>query len=99
MLDGASRLRLAHELRFAETGIRENSPAAGINDRLLNEALSTGQAVSLSPDDPNTANRLPAAFLVLLAALQVGEESLGVVEIFQRSDAPRDARPGFLQFV
>jgi hypothetical protein len=99
MLDGASRLRLAHELRFAETGIRENSPAAGVNDRLLNEALSTGQAVSLSPDDPNSANRLPAAFLVLLAALQVGEESLGVVEIFQRSDAPRDARPGFLQFV
>ena len=36
---------------------------------------------------------------MLLAALQVGEESLGVVEIFQRSDAPRDARPGFLQFV
>ncbi|HET6327372.1 MAG TPA: GAF domain-containing protein [Planctomycetaceae bacterium] len=99
MLDGASRLRLAHELRFAETGIRENSPAAGVNDRLLNEALTTGQAVSLAPDDPNSANRLPAAFLVLVAALQVGEESLGVVEVFQRSDAPRDARPGFLQFV
>ncbi|HEV8002237.1 MAG TPA: GAF domain-containing protein [Planctomycetaceae bacterium] len=99
MLDGASRLRLAHELRFAEIGIRENSPAAGLNDKLLNEALSTGQAVSLAPDDPNSANRVPAAFLVLVAALQVGEESLGVVEIFQRSDAPRDARPGFLQFV
>jgi hypothetical protein len=99
MLDGSSRLRLAHELRFAETGIRENSPAAGLNDRLLNEALTTGQAVSLAPDDPNSANRLPAAFLVLVAALQVGEESLGVVEVFQRSDAPRDARPGFLQFV
>jgi multidrug efflux pump subunit AcrA (membrane-fusion protein) len=99
MLDGTSRLRLAHELRFAETGIRDNSPAAGLNDRLLNEALTTGQAVSLAPDDPNSANRLPAAFLVLVAALQVGEESLGVVEVFQRSDAPRDARPGFLQFV
>ncbi len=99
MLDGTSRLRLAHELRFAETGIRENSPATGINDRLLNEALTTGQAVSLAPDDPNSSSRLPAAFLVLIAALQVGEESLGVVEVFQRSDAPRDARPGFLQFV
>jgi GAF domain len=99
MLDGTSRLRLAHELRFSEIGIRENSPAAGLNDRLLNEALSTGQAVSLSPDDPNSTSRLPAAFLVLVAALQVGEESLGVIEVFQRSDAPRDARPGFLQFV
>jgi hypothetical protein len=99
MLDGASRLRLAHELRFTEIGIRENSPAAGLNDRLLNDALSTGQAASVAPDDPNSASRSPAPFLVLLAALQVGEESLGVVEVFQRSDAPRDARPGFLQFV
>jgi hypothetical protein len=99
MLEGGNRLRLAHELRFAEIGIRENSPAAGLNDRLLSDALSTGQAASLAPDDPANANRMPAAYLVLLAALQVGEQSLGVVEVFQRPDAPRDARPGFLQFV
>jgi hypothetical protein len=99
MLQGGTRLTLAHELRFAEIGIRENSPAAGLNDRILNEALSTGQAASFAPDDPGTTNKLPAAFLVLIAALQVGEESLGVVEVFQRPDAPRDARPGFLQFV
>jgi HlyD family secretion protein len=98
-LEGGLRLRLAHELKFAEIGIRENSSAAGLNDRLLNEALTTGQAASFAPDDPTTASKLPAPFLILLAALQVGEESMGVVQIFQRPDAPREARPGFLQFV
>jgi len=99
LLEGGSRLRLAHELKFIEIGIRENSPAAALNDRLINEALTTGQAASFAPDDPASANKVPAPYLVLLAALQVGEESMGVVEVFQRADAPRDARPGFLQFV
>jgi len=98
MVEGG-RLALTHELRFSETGIRDNPRATNLNDRLLSDTLSTGQASCLAPDDPATSAKVPANFLVIVAALQIGEESVGAVEIFQRPDAPREARPGFLQFV
>jgi hypothetical protein len=99
MLNGGSRLALAHDLRFAETGIRDDPQSAQKNERLLSEVINTGQASSFAPDDPAASTKLPANFLVILAALQIGEEPVGVVEVFQRAEAPREARPGFLQFV
>jgi hypothetical protein len=44
------------------------------------------------------AGKMPVDFLIIVAPLQIGEECVGAVEIFQRPDAPREARPGFLQF-
>lgn len=95
----AGRLALAHELRYSEMGILDKPSAVGLNDRLLNDAVTTGQAASFSPDDPAMAGKLPVDFLIIVAALQIGEDCVGAVEIFQRPDAPREARPGFLQFV
>jgi|HubBroStandDraft_6_1064221.scaffolds.fasta_scaffold02474_4 HlyD family secretion protein len=95
----AGRLKLAHELRYADIGIRENPNAVRLNDSLINDAVTTGQAASFSPDDPAMAGKMPVDFLIIVAALQIGEDCVGAVEIFQRADAPREARPGFLQFV
>ncbi|HUE13168.1 MAG TPA: biotin/lipoyl-binding protein [Planctomycetaceae bacterium] len=98
-LPEAGRLALAHELRYAEIGIRDNPSAVRLNESLLSDAMTTGQAASFSPDDPAMAGKLPVDFLIIVAALQIGEDCVGAVEIFQRPDAPREARPGFLQFV
>jgi hypothetical protein len=98
MVEGG-RLSLPYELRFSDTGLKEKPGATAANDRLLNETLSTGQACCLAPDDPAMAGKLPVNFLIIMAALQIGEESVGAVEIFQRPDAPREARAGFLQYV
>jgi hypothetical protein len=95
----AGRLALAHELRYAEIGIRDNVNSVRLNERLLSDAITTGQAASFSPDDPAMAGKMPVDFLIIVAALQIGEDCVGAVEIFQRADAPREARPGFLQFV
>jgi HlyD family secretion protein len=65
----------------------------------MSDAITTGQAASFSPDDPAMAGKMPVDFLIIVAALQIGEDCVGAVEIFQRADAPREARPGFLQFV
>ena len=99
LLKGGNRLSLAYDLRYSETGIRDNPQAVRRNDRLLNESISSGQAACLAPDDPSSVELLPANFLIILAALQIEEDCVGVVEIFQRPDAPRGARAGFLQFV
>jgi biotin carboxyl carrier protein len=98
MLEGGSRLLLNCDVRYAETGIRENPQAARANDRILTETMTTGQAACFAPDDPS-AGPLPVNFLVVVAALQIGEDCVGAVEIFQRPDAPTEARPGYLQFV
>jgi hypothetical protein len=95
----AGRLALAHELRFADMGIRDNANSLRLNERLLSDAVTTGQAASFSPDDPSMTGKMPVDFLIIVAALQIGEDCVGAVEIFQRADAPREARPGFLQFV
>jgi hypothetical protein len=95
----AGRLALAHEMRYGDMGIRDNVNSVRLNERLLSDAITTGQAASFSPDDPAMAGKMPVDFLIIVAALQIGEDCVGAVEIFQRADAPREARPGFLQFV
>jgi len=98
MLEGGGRINLGCEVRLSEVGIRENPQVARLNERLLADVIATGEACYRAPDEESTA-RLPANFLIVLAALQVGDDSVGVVEIFQRPDSPREARPGYLQFV
>ncbi|MGE3314685.1 MAG: efflux RND transporter periplasmic adaptor subunit [Planctomycetaceae bacterium] len=95
MLEGAGRINLLCDVRLAESGIRENAQVARSNDRLLGDVIATGEACAHAPDERSES--IP--FLVILAALQVGDDSVGVVEIFQRPDAPVEARPGYLQFV
>jgi hypothetical protein len=98
-LRNKDHLAVAYEFRYSEIGIRHNETATRLNDPLLRAAVTSGQAVSFSPDDPAMAGKMPVDFLILVAALHIGEECVGAVEIFQRPDAPREARPGFLQFV
>lgn len=96
--DASNRLSLSYEINLADTGFRDNPQANALNQPLLGNVISTGEAASYSPlDDSET--ELPTNNLHVLAAVQVDNEGVGVVQIFQRSDSPPDARPGFLQFV
>jgi hypothetical protein len=98
MRDENNRLNLSYEFMLADTGFRENPQAGSLNQQLLTNVMATGEAASYSPQD-ETDVKLPTNNLHVLAALQVDNDSVGVVQIFQRSDAPVDARAGFLQFV
>eukprot|EP00913_Durusdinium_trenchii_P008788 g8254.t1 len=97
-LGDGGRLGLTCEVRLAETGIAEDPQAGFKNQKLLTEVIQTGEAGAYSPDDASDVE-LPSQHLTILAALQVESDSVGVVQIFQRPDAPIEARPGFLQFV
>jgi hypothetical protein len=98
MRDENNRLSLSHEFMLADTGFRDNPEAVSLNQQLLTNVIATGEAASYSPQD-ETDLKLPTNNLHVLAALQVDNEGVGVVQIFQRPDAPVDARAGFLQFV
>ncbi len=97
MLEDGNRLGLKSEIGLDATGFRENPAAAQQNQPLLVEAISTGQAAVYVPGD--SEKPLPTPHQIVVAAIQTGSESAGVVQIFQRAGAPKEARPGYLQFV
>lgn len=97
MLAGSGGIRLMCDVGLADTGIGSEPQANRLNQQLLTDVLATGQASSYGPEDPNT--ELPSQHVIILAALQTGSDSVGVVEILQRPESPVDARPGYLQFV
>ncbi|HLQ45030.1 MAG TPA: efflux RND transporter periplasmic adaptor subunit, partial [Planctomycetaceae bacterium] len=96
--NGSNKLNLFTDLNLKQTGFFDKSDAATLNQKLLEEVLSNGQACTHSPND-GSGVQVPTNDLVVLAALQQSKQCVGVVQIFQRVDTPQQARPGFLQFV
>jgi len=94
----ANRLTLRSETRLSETGLLEDPVKQQANERLLSNVISTGEAGTFSPEDSGE-NQSPTPHLLVLAALHCNKECVGVVELFQRADAPKEARPGYLQFL
>ncbi len=91
------RLNLVTEIGLANLGFKDNPQAHALNQRLLSDVMAGGQACTHAPDESSVP--LPTPNLIILSALHANKESVGVVEIFQRADAPKEARPGYLQFV
>lgn len=97
LLEDGQRLGLKAEMGLDTIGFRDNPNALQENHGLLVDSMSTGQAAVYVPGE--TEKPMPTQHQIVVAALQVGNESMGVVEIFQRAGAPKEARPGYLQFV
>ena len=97
MRNGANRLEQFSELGLANTTFNENPNALMTNQKLLGDVISNGQACTYHPEETTTP--LPTGDMLVLAALQQNKEVVGVVHIFQRAETPKQARPGFLQFV
>lgn len=93
----ANRLELLVEQNLDKTGFNNNPRALAANQKLLTDVLSNGQACTHQPGE--TTAELPTEDMLVLAALQQNKEVVGVVQVFQRADTPKQARPGFLQFV
>ncbi|MFM9963242.1 MAG: HlyD family efflux transporter periplasmic adaptor subunit [Planctomycetaceae bacterium] len=96
--NGTAKLNLFTDLDLKKTGYFEKADAPALNQKLLDEVMSNGQACTHSPND-GSGVQVPTNDLIVLASLQQQKQCVGVVEIFQRVDTPHQARPGFLQFV
>ena len=95
--DGANRVNLACDVNLAGIGFFEYPDARRINDKLLGETLTSGQAGVHAPDC--RGSEAPTRHVLLIGAVQKGKECVGVVEVFQRPDSPLENRPGYLQFI
>lgn len=96
--NGSAKLNLFTDVNLKQTGFFEKADAPVLNQKLLDEVMSNGQACTHSPND-GSGVQVPTNDLIVLASLQQQKQCVGVVEIFQRVDTPQQARPGFLQFV
>ncbi len=96
--NGSNKIGLFTDLNLKQTGFFDKADAAALNQKLLDEVLSNGQACSHSPNDGSDVH-VPTNDLIVLASLQQSKKCVGVVEVFQRVDTPAAARPGFLQFI
>jgi len=98
LLEDNRQIRLAYELNLEETRFLENEQAGQQNSPLLNEILSTGQC-RLYGAGENPQYPPPTGHLHILGPILRDKACIGVVQVFQRPDAPPQARAGYLQFV
>jgi multidrug efflux pump subunit AcrA (membrane-fusion protein) len=102
------RLALQYQINIQETHLRDNEEYQAQHSRLLYKALSCNEGMLVPPysgpgDEEQTTDETPAAnptaFLVLLGVLKTDLETIGLVEIFQRSDTVPSAQQGYLRFL
>ena len=107
-LNPEGRLALQYQINIQETNLRESEERQAQHGRLLYKALSGGEAILVPPySGPGEADRadgeVPAAnpteFLLLLGLLKTDLESVGLVEVFQRSDSSPTTQKGYLRFL
>ncbi|QDT43269.1 multidrug resistance protein MdtN [Gimesia alba] len=98
LIDESGRLAIKSEVNLADTGFYEEPEAILKNQRLLSDVLSTAEARIFTADTESDVH-LPTDNLIIVAALTIRKKPVGVIEIFQRPNSPKQAHPGYLQFV
>jgi len=96
------RLALQYQINLQETRLREDEEAQLQHSRLLYKAMAAPEGLLIPPhsgtaDDEAAAN--PTDFLLLLGALRTDLEVVGVLEIFQRSEAGPTTQRGYMRFL
>ncbi len=113
-LNPEGQLALQYQINIQETRLRENEDHQAQHARLLYKALSSSEGMLVPPHSgpgelderappAPLAQETPAAnptdFLLVLGVLKTDLESVGVVEVFQRSEAGPSTQKGYLRFL
>jgi hypothetical protein len=103
------QLALQYQINLQETNLRDSEERQQQHGRLLYKTLSSGEPALVPPysgtgDSESTpGGEIPAGnpteFLLLLGLLKTDLETIGLVEIFQRSDSSPVTQQGYLRFL
>jgi len=102
LLDDQRRLRLSYQLNMAENLIDQEGEDAQKHGRLLNQMLSNRAAELIPPGAMIGEEQLagnPTRYLLVLSPLASDKELVGMIEIFQRPEAPPATQRGYLSFL
>ncbi|MFV1967251.1 MAG: efflux RND transporter periplasmic adaptor subunit [Pirellulaceae bacterium] len=95
-------LEAQYQINLPADSLDENEGRQGRHLALLKNVLASGQATlvppkSGSPDNEDAGN--PSDYLLVLATLEVDQQIVGVIEIFQRPGGGPTTQRGYLRFL
>lgn len=103
MFSEGSGLALQNQINLRETGLGSDKDKMAEHSRLLYRALKHPEGMLVPPhsstqEEEGVAGN-PTDNLLILAPLMTDIELVGLVEIFQRADAPATTQRGYLRFL
>ena len=101
-LDDNGSLALAYHVNMREAKLHENEDANKRHSRLLYRILRTGEsnlvpAHTVSEGDDEAGN--PTEFLLVFGVIKTELETIGLIEILQRTDTSLTTQKGYLRFL
>ncbi len=102
VLEQQGRLALGYQMNLQQTGLRESEEAQIQHGRLLQRILTSGEGSIVPPHSGAADEELggnPTEFLLVMAPLKAAEETVGVVEVFQRPNTRPATQKGYLRFL
>jgi hypothetical protein len=95
------QLTLGYQMNLQQSRLGESEDNQIRHGRLLRRVLLTGEGALVPPHtgaaDEQGAN--PTDFLLVLAPLKAAEDTVGVVEVFQRANTRPATQKGYLRFL
>lgn len=102
LTEGQGRLSLAYQMNLQQTRLAEDPEGRQRHNRLLQRVLQTKEPLLVPPQSgsgENNGEGNPTDFLLILGPVKTELEVVGLVEVFQRPDAPPPAQKGYLRFL
>jgi transcriptional regulator with GAF, ATPase, and Fis domain len=95
-------LKLNYHINLKQTNLATDKTAQRQHSLLINKLVEQGEPTIISPNsgggDPAEAGN-PTDRLLVFAPLRINNETVGLVEIFQRPNAGPSTQRGYLRFV
>ena len=95
--NGAFELR--HQINFQQSGLGASPELLQQHGQLLQQGLSQPDGMMVPPHSGSGDAGNPTEFLLLLGPLTVNQQTIGLVEVFQRHGAPPNTQRGYLRFL
>lgn len=102
LTEGQGRLSLSYQMNLQQTRLAEDPEARQKHSRLLQKVLQSREAILVPPrsgSGESNGEGNPTDFLLILGPVTTELEVVGLVEVFQRPDAPPPAQKGYLRFL
>ncbi len=93
-------LSLEYQVNLKQTGLADDPQIQSRHGVLLDQLIAAGQPILIPPQSgPAGQQDNPTDQLLVVAPLMVEQETIGLVEIFQRPEAGPTTQRGYLRFL
>jgi hypothetical protein len=95
-------LKLQYHINLKKTKLAKDKKAQIRHGRLLKKLADAGEPTLVGPDSGATGDDLPGnptEFLLIVGPLKIDNQTIGVVEIFQRPGAGPTTQRGYVRFL